>query len=99
MKSKENILLKLSSHLFWNCDVNKLEYKKNEKLVIERIAEYGLEKDEIIMWRIYNYNKIKKIIKNMTHLPYLRILYYSCVLGIKENKFKCYKNKSYQWNY
>jgi len=34
----------------------------------------------------------------MDSLPYLRIKYYSFVLNLKENKFKCYKNKSYLWN-
>jgi hypothetical protein len=94
-----SILKELSPHIFWNCDVNKFNFKKNKKNIIERIAEYGLEKDEILMWQMYSYYDIKKIIINMEYLPYFRIIYYSSLLKIKEKKFRCYRNKSYLWNY
>jgi len=97
-EQRKNILFQLSPHLFWNCDVSKLDYKKNKKMIIKRIIEYGMEMDEIFMWKMYSYRDIKYTAINMSYLPYLRILYYSFLLGIKENRFKCYKNKSFQWN-
>ena len=97
-KYKNNILKELSPHLFWNMDVLKLDVKKNRKTIIERIIEYGLDKDEKILWKLYNYFTIKKVAVNMDSLPYLRIKYYSFVLNTKEKKFKCYRNKSYLWN-
>jgi len=56
---KENILFSFSDHIFWNCDITKLDYKKNKKIIIERIIEYGKETDEILMWKIYKYGDIK----------------------------------------
>jgi hypothetical protein len=97
-QKKAEMLKELSPHLFWNIDVSKLDIKKNKKTIIERIIEYGLDNDEIILWKLYNYFTIKKVAVNMDSLPYLRIKYYSFVLNLKENKFKCYKNKSYLWN-
>ena len=97
-KNKELILKELSPHLFWNIDISKLDVNKNKKIIIERIIEYGLDKDEIILWKLYNYFTIRKTAINMDSLPYMRIKYYSFVLNIKEKKFKCYKNKSYLWN-
>ena len=97
-KNKNLILKELSPHLFWNIDISKLDVSKNKKIIIERIIEYGLDKDEIILWKLYNYFTIKKVAINMDALPYMRIKYYSFVLNIKEKKFKCYRNKSYLWN-
>ena len=92
------MLKELSPHLFWNMDISKLDVKKNKKIIVERIIEYGLDNDEILLWKLYNYFTIKKIALNMDSLPSLRIKYYSFILNLKENKFKCYKNKSYLWN-
>jgi len=97
-KNRNKILKELSPHLFWNIDVSKLDVKKNKKIIIERIIEYGLDNDEIILWKLYNYFTIKKVAINMDALPYLRIKYYSFLLNTGENKFKCYRNKSYLWN-
>jgi len=95
----KNILLKeLSPHIFWNIDITKLDAQKNRKTIIERIIEYGLDNDEIILWKLYNRHIIKKTAINMSYLPYMRIKYYSFVLNVKEKYFKCYKNKSYLWN-
>ena len=95
---KNGMLKELSPHLFWNMDISKLDVKKNKKIIIERIIEYGLDNDEILLWKLYDYFTIKKIALNMDSLPSLRRRYYSFVLDIKENKFKCYKNMSYLWN-
>jgi len=94
-----DVLSSLSSHLFWNCDVNNLDYKKNKRIVIERIIKYGLEKDIIVMWKIYSYRTIKKTAINIDVLEYERILYFSSMLNIKKEDFKCYKNNRYQKNY
>ena len=95
---KNDILKKLSPHLFWNLDFSKLDVIKNKKTIIERIIEYGLDNDEILLWKLYGYFTIRKIALAMDSLPFLRLKYYSFVLNVKENKFKCYRNKSFQWN-
>jgi len=96
---KNKVLLQLSPHIFWNCDVNNLDFKKNKEIIIERIIKYGLEDDIILMWKLYNYRTIKKIAVNIDVLELNRILYYSSMLGIKENDFKCYRKKQFQRNY
>ena len=98
MKYSNEILRALSPHIFWNRDITKLDLNKNKKLIVERIIQYGLEKDEILLWKIYSYSLIKKIATNMDSLDYDRINYYSSILKVRKEKFKCYKNKSYLWN-
>jgi len=89
----QRILSNLSKEVFWNCDINKFDYKKDKKYIIERIIEAGLENDEIIMWKLYDYNDIKNIALNMENLHKDIVTYMSFVLKVKENEFKCYKKR------
>ena len=43
-------LLDLTGGLLWNMNFEKIDYLRDKKLIIERIIEAGMEKDEIIMW-------------------------------------------------
>ena len=97
--NKNELLLKLSPHIFWNCDAGKLDYKKNKDIIIDRIIKYGLENDIIIMWKLYSRRAIKKVAVNIDVLENMRILYYSVMLGIKEKDFKCYRRMQFQKNY
>jgi len=42
-------LLELTKGLLWNFDVEKMDYVRDKKQIIERILDAGLENDEIIM--------------------------------------------------
>ena len=90
--NKNDLLLQFSPHIFWNCDVSKLDIKKHKKIIIERVIEKGVESDEILMWKLYDYNTIKNIALNDVNLNEDRLMYLSVIFKIKENKFKCYKN-------
>ena len=94
-KQRQKMLLKLSSHIFWNCNITKLDYRKNKKIIIERIIECGKESDEILMWKIYNYNDIKNVAINSVNLNENRVMYMSFVLKIPEKYFKSYGSR--QW--
>jgi len=99
LRDKNNLISELSPHIFWNCDPNVLDYKKNKDIIIERIIKYGLESDIIIMWKLYKHREIKKTAVNIDTLEQKRILYYSLMLGIKEKDFKCCKRNRSQVNY
>jgi hypothetical protein len=87
------LLLQLTKEVFWNCDINKLDYIRDKDFIIKRIIEAGLENDEIIMWRLYSYDDIKYVALNLENLHEDKVTYMSFVLKVKENKFKCYKKK------
>jgi len=89
----QKLLLNLTKEVFWNCDISKFDYKKDKNYIIKRIIEAGLENDEIIMWKLYDYKEIKNIALNMENLRKDIITYMSFVLKVKEKEFKCYKKK------
>jgi hypothetical protein len=50
MKSPLN---NLSPHLFWDVDMNSLDFKKSKKLIIQRVLDYGLIGDWQIIFKTY----------------------------------------------
>ena len=92
-QNNNKLLLQLTKGLFWNSDINKLDYIRDKKYIIERILEAGLENDEIIMWKLYSYKDIKKVALNMEYLHKDVVTYMSFVLKVKETRFKCYNKK------
>jgi hypothetical protein len=88
-----DLLLKLTKEVFWNCDINKFDYLRDKKFIIERIIDAGLENDEIIMWRLYSYDDIKNVALNMENLHEEKVTYMAFVLKVRENEFRCYKKK------
>jgi hypothetical protein len=88
-----NLLSQLTKEVFWNCDINKFDYIRDKDYIIKRIIEAGLEEDEIIMWKLYSYDEIKKVALNLEYLDEEKVVYMAFVLKVKEKEFKCYKKK------
>jgi len=93
LKENQNILSQFTKGLFWSYDINKLDYLKNKKTVIEQVIEAGLEDDEILMWKLYSYEDIKNVALNIEYLEPDKLPYIAFVLKIKEEEFKCYGKK------
>ena len=85
----------LTKGLLWNFDVERMDYKRDKKKIIERIIDAGLEEDEILMWKIYKFEDIKNIAINMENMRKDTLTYISFVLKTKEGEFKCYKKKEW----
>jgi hypothetical protein len=90
---KMEMLSNLTGGLLWNMNIEKIDYLRDKKLIIERIIESGMEKDEIIMWKLYSYEDIKNVAINMENLHKDDVTYMAFVLKIKEDEFKCYGKK------
>jgi hypothetical protein len=87
---KNDLLKRLNTRMFWDTQIEKLDYEKNMKFIIERIAEYGNENDEMIMYAMYTKNQIINSLKLSDNLIEKTVLYYSYILNIKKEDFKCY---------
>jgi len=92
-KNNYKPLLQLTGGLLWNFNVEKMDYIRDKRQIIERILDAGVENDEIIMWKLYSYEDIKKIALNMENLHREKVTYTAFVLKIDEKKFKSYGKK------
>ena len=62
-------LSKLRKSLFWDTDINKIDWSKQYRAVIQRIFERGNETERKEIIRFYGQEKIQKAL-NQNNLPY-----------------------------
>ena len=88
---KDEILGKLSKHLFWDYDINILDPNLDKKLILERVFSCGTEKDEKTVFDYYGKEVIKNTVLEINTLDKKTVNYLSIVLGTHKEEFKCYK--------
>jgi hypothetical protein len=88
-KNKNAILSQFSPHLFWDCRLDKLDVRKDKAYIIDRVMNYGLEKDEIILYKLYSAGSIRKTVTKL-ELNQRTIAYLCMILNLKETDFKCF---------
>lgn len=69
LKQSSPNLSKLRKSLFWDTDINKIDWSKQYRAVIQRIFERGNESERNEVIRFYGQEKIKNAL-NQNHLPY-----------------------------
>lgn len=89
----QKILSQFTKGLFWSYDINKMDYLRSKDTIIEQVIEAGLEDDEILMWKLYDYEDIKRVALNIEYLEPSDLAYMAFVLKINEEEFKCYGKK------
>ncbi|MEK7175643.1 MAG: hypothetical protein AAB693_02480 [Patescibacteria group bacterium] len=54
--------MKLRQSLFWDTNVKNIDLKKNAQYVIERVADFGCDKEARWVLDLYNKKLLKKVI-------------------------------------
>jgi hypothetical protein len=95
-------LSSLSTHLFWDVDVNNLDSDNNKKLIIHRILEYGLLKDWKISLKTYGLQEIAATACTIKNLDIKSASFVSVLSGIPLENFACYNTRQStvkHWNF
>ena len=87
---KNDLIKKLTPSIFWDTNIDTLNYKYHDDLIIERIVTFGNKNDERILFQLYKPYKIKNRIKKLYIYNDLKIEYFSNILNIKKENFRCY---------
>jgi len=90
---KNNLIREISKSIFWDVKTENLDYDRNKEYIIERVYTRGSHEDEILLWKIYSYYTIKKIIPYLNGLDDITVSYLSVIFNIKKEKFTCYGKK------
>jgi hypothetical protein len=93
IKYKNNLIQEISRSIFWDVKTENLDYDRNKEYIIERVYTRGNQEDEILLWKIYSYYTLKKIIPYLDGLDDITISYLSIIFNIKKEKFTCYGKK------
>ncbi len=92
----------LRKELFWDVDYKSIDYEKNARFVIERVATRGNFNDWNSLKAFYGMKRIKMEIVNIRYLDKVTLSYLSTIFKIKKEKFRCYNTEpsiKALWNY
>ena len=98
----DNSITQFSAHLFWDIDSVKIDMEKNKKWLIQRVLEYGLLNDWLIIYKYYGISKIAKIAMQMKELDDKSLSFISLLSDIPKETFLCYTTKQLSprhWNF
>jgi hypothetical protein len=83
----------LSKHLFWDVDRSALDFDKNEKIIIQRVLEYGLLEDWRIIKEYYGLPRIIEIVKTFRTLEPSALSFVASLANIPLTDFRCYNSR------
>ncbi|MCL2006668.1 MAG: hypothetical protein FWG77_01150 [Treponema sp.] len=86
----------LSKHLFWDIDVNKLDFQSRASFVLERVFTMGMQEDEWKAVKYYGKEKIREEVVKCKVLDRKTLNYLSIFYDIPKKDFACYMKDPYQ---
>lgn len=94
-----SLITSLSPHIFWDVDVQSVDMEKNGVFVLQRVLQYGILKDWLLLKSIMGVDNIKAFAVQLPTLDDVSISFLSNLYKIDKSEFKCYKNKQSNQNY
>ena len=102
MNSADLKINNLSPHLFWDIDMHQLDANKNIETIIQRVLQYGLLKDWLMIYNFYGLQTIVSVVKQLRDLDDKSIAFISSLSKIPREEFLCYTIKQSipkHWNF
>jgi len=93
LNNKSPQIEKLSSHLFWDVNIHKIDFEKKKKFIIQRTLEYGFLSDWKIILEYYGIDEIADAARTIKNLDKKSTSLISVLTGIPKKKFLCYTTK------
>jgi hypothetical protein len=93
---------RLSKHLFWDVDRDLVSFEEHKKLVIQRVLDYGLLEDWVIILNFYGIQQIAETAMTLRELDPKSISFISVLTDIPKENFLCYTMKQsmpQHWNF
>jgi hypothetical protein len=91
--NKEITVNDFSQHLFWDVDLNAFELNKYQSFFIQRVLEYGMMKDWILIKKLYGLEAIKEASLNARSLDAVTLSFVATLFKIDKTEFRCYKHR------
>ena len=84
-----SLISNLTPHIFWDVDIKTIDLEKNGVFVLQRILQYGLLKDWLLIKSVLGSDKLKSIAVKIPSLDDISISFLSNLLHIEKSEFKC----------
>ena len=83
----------LSKQAFWDVDMDKIDYEKNARHVVEKVIERGKIEDFNNLLRFYGLKRVKELALQALWLSDVSISFCCTIFKVKPTDFKCYEKK------
>ena len=81
----------INPRVFWDMDLETLDYERNAPLIIQRVLEYGDLKDWYAIKKHYGLERIVSISKSFRTLVPVAVAWLCCISNAKQEDFRCYR--------
>lgn len=82
-----------SDHLFWDFDRNKISLDQPQAQVVQRVLEYGLLKDWMVLTHLYPFQNILQTAMQLRTLDPRALAFLINISGVSKEDFRCYTTK------
>jgi hypothetical protein len=89
----ENILQHINPVYFWDIDISKMDAQKNQRLIIERVINFGNSDELSLIMNFYGKETIMNTICCLNFLDDKTLNFFSLYFKIPKKQFKCYSKK------
>lgn len=83
----------LSKQAFWDVDMDKIDYEKNARYVVEKVIERGKSKDFDNLLKFYGFDKVGQLALQANWLSDISVNFCCILFDLKPTDFKCYEKK------
>ncbi len=83
----------LSKQAFWDVDMDKIDYKKNARYIVEKVIERGKAEDFDNLLKFYGFVKVRDFALQALWLSDISINFCCVLFKVKPTDFKCYEKK------
>ena len=91
--SKKECICKMSQHLFWDVDVDDLDFDTHKAYIVQRVLEYGLLEDWKLLKHQMGVAEIAEVCKTLRTLDPKALAFISLISKIPKTQFRCYTTK------
>ena len=88
-----SLIANFSPHIFWDVDVHSIDMEKNGVFVLQRVLQYGILKDWLLLKSSMGVERIKALAVQLPTLDDVSLSFLSNLYKIDKSEFKCYKNR------
>ncbi|MCB9232087.1 MAG: hypothetical protein H6581_10510 [Bacteroidia bacterium] len=81
--------MKLSRHLFWDTDPDKVDFEKNARQVIERVLTRGTLPEVRQIQEYYGHDRILKEMMGARYLDRRTLNFLSTIYHVPKEEFRC----------
>jgi hypothetical protein len=85
--------MNLPKHLFWDIDIESLDFSKNARFVIQRVIQRGTIENWITIKESYGIDLIMNEILLIKDLDSKTLNFFSTYFGLNKNKFRCFSTQ------